>query len=308
VILLRVVSPLVEYTNGATYTIYTPTDTPEEVIGADQVDARHYLKDVAASSVLEGVHTQLEIYTGMAAPMILAVTASEHIDMIVMSSHGRTGFKRWLLGSVAQNVARHSPVPVLLLREREAMATGLHPYMEHPLRVLVPLDGSLLAKAALLPAIHVIAALAAPGQGAIHLVRVVKLDTLPGEVLDPEDKEHMLHRAKTYLQSVVGHLREGLAAELHVAVTWSVALDRDAATGIIRVAENGEDAEGAGVFGACNMIALSTHGRGGLQRWAMGSVAERVASGTRLPVLIVQPQQVESETSEAKIRQAEVRR
>ncbi len=145
-----------------------------------------------------------------------------------------------------------------------------------------------------------------PGEGAIHLVHIVKLDTLSGEVLDPEDKEHMLQRAKTYLQSVVGHVREGLAAELHVTVTWSVALDRDAATGIIRVAENGEDAQGAGVFGACNMIALSTHGRGGLQRWAMGSVVERVLSGTRLPVLIVQPQQVaaESETSETKIRHA----
>lgn len=310
VILLRVISPPVEYGYGASYMIYTPLNVLEEVMEADQADARRYLEGVAASHVLEGVHIQLEVRMGMTVPMIFSIIDSERIDLIVMSSHGRTGFKRWFLGSVAQKVVRHSPVPVLLLRAHEAMTTGLLPYMERPLRVLVPLDGSVVAKAALVPAIHVIAALAAPGQGAIHLVRVVKVDTLPGEVLGPEDKEHMLHRAKTYLQSVVGHIREGLAAELHVAVTWSVALDRDAATGIIRVAENGEDAEGAGVFGACNMIALSTHGREGLQRWAMGSVAERVLSGTRLPVLIVQPQQVEaeSETSEAKIRQAEVRR
>lgn len=306
VILLRVVSPPVEYAYGAAYMLYTPMNVLEEVMEADQADARRYLQGVAASHVLEGVHVQLEVHMGLTVPVIFSIIDSQRIDLIVMSSHGRTGFKRWLLGSVAQKVARHSPVPVLLLREGEAMATGLRPYVERPLRVLVPLDGSLLAKAALLPAIHVIAALAAPGQGAIHLVRVVKLDTLPGEVLDPEDKEHLLHRAKTYLQSVVGHLREGLAAELYVAVTWSVALDRDAATGIIRVAENGEDAQGAGVFGGCNVIALSTHGRGGLQRWAMGSVAERVLSGTRLPVLIVQPQQVESEISEANIRQAEV--
>jgi nucleotide-binding universal stress UspA family protein len=108
------------------------------------------------------------------------------------------------------------------------------------------------------------------------------------------------------LQSVAGHLHEGLAAQLKVAVTWSVVFGGDAATSIIRVAENGEDAEGAGVFGGCDVIALSTHGRGGLQRWAMGSVTERVLSGTRLPVLIVQPQLMEHEASEAKIAHADM--
>jgi len=161
--------------------------------------------------------------------------------------------------------------------------------------VLVPLDGSVLAKAALKPAAQLAAALAAPAQGAIHLVRVVKRDTLPGEVLDPVTKEHLLHKAKTYLAAVSGHVREGIAAELKLAVTWSIALDTDAADAIIRVAEIGEDPEGSGVFGGCDLIALATHGRGGLQRWAMGSVAERVLAGTTLPVLIVRPQPTATE-------------
>ncbi len=306
VILLRVVSPPVEYSNGAAYMIYTPTNVLEEVIEADQADARRYLEGIAASHVLEGIHTQLEVHTGRAAPMIFAMTDAQHIDVIVLSSHGRTSFKRWFLGSVAQKVIRHSSVPVLLLRKREGSTAALYPYIERPLRVLVPLDGSMIAKAALVPAINMIAALAAPGQGAIHLVRVVKLDTLPGEVLDSETKERILHKAKTYLQSVAGHLHEGLAAQLKVAVTWSVVLGGDAAISILRVAENGEDAEGAGVFGGCDVIALSTHGRGGLQRWAMGSVTERVLSGTRLPVLIVEPQHMEHEASEAKIPHADM--
>jgi nucleotide-binding universal stress UspA family protein len=58
------------------------------------------------------------------------------------------------------------------------------------------------------------------------------------------------------------------------------------------VAENGEDAEGAGVFGGCDLIAMATHGREGLQRWAMGSVTERVLHATKYPVLIVRPTQV----------------
>lgn len=104
----------------------------------------------------------------------------------------------------------------------------------------------------------------------------------------------MLHKAKTYLRSITEHLREGIASKLKLAVSWSVALDTNIAHTIIRVAENGEDAEGAGVFGGCDLIAMSTHGRGGLQRWAMGSVTERILQGTRLPLLIVRPQKVES--------------
>ncbi|MFL5659807.1 MAG: hypothetical protein ACJ8BW_00480, partial [Ktedonobacteraceae bacterium] len=82
---------------------------------------------------------------------------------------------------------------------------------------------------------------------------------------------------------------------LKLAVTWSVALDNDAADAIIGVAKNGEDAEGAGVFGGCNFITLDTHGWGGMQRWAMGTVAEGVLAGTTMPVLIVRPQSAATE-------------
>ena len=59
------------------------------------------------------------------------------------------------------------------------------------------------------------------------------------------------------------------------------------------MAENGEDAEGAGAFGRCDLIAIATHGRGGLQHWVMGSIAERVLGATKLPILIVRPESAE---------------
>ena len=91
-------------------------------------------------------------------------------------------------------------------------------------------------------------------------------------------------------------------------MTWSVALDVDAASAIIGVAENGEDVEGAGVFGGCNFIAMATHGRGGLQHWAMGSVAERLLAGTQLPMLIVRSQLAANEEAinQEEAKQAEV--
>ncbi|HEX6478067.1 MAG TPA: universal stress protein [Ktedonobacteraceae bacterium] len=76
-------------------------------------------------------------------------------------------------------------------------------------------------------------------------------------------------------------------------ITTSVALDTDVANAIIRVAERGEDAEGGSVSGRCDAIAMSTHGFGGLQRWAMGSVTGRVLHATRLPLSIVRPMHLE---------------
>jgi len=57
------------------------------------------------------------------------------------------------------------------------------------------------------------------------------------------------------------------------------------------VAEEGEDAQGAGELGRSEVIAMATHGYSGYERWAMGSVTERVLSGTKLPLLIVRPRE-----------------
>jgi nucleotide-binding universal stress UspA family protein len=122
-------------------------------------------------------------------------------------------------------------------------------------------------------------------------------------------KENTLHRAKTYLTSIADHLREGPLAALKLTITWSVAVDDDVAHAIIHMAENGEDAEGAGVFGRCDLIAIATHGRGGFEHWVLGSITERVLGATKLPILIVRPGVTEfnrlsdgGETSEAPIQ------
>jgi nucleotide-binding universal stress UspA family protein len=297
VVLLRVVNPPVDYGYGyGPYLVQTSSSTIENIVQTDLASATHYLESIVAASDLTGVHTTIEVDSGSVAAMILNTVLAQHIDLVVMSSHGDTGLKRWFLGSVAQKVARHASVPVLVLHDHKEQPDGPHPYMERPLRVLVPLDGSASAKAALAPAAQLITALAAPGQGAIHLVRVMGPERLHGgqEDIDTITRDAILYKAKKYLRSITGHLREGIASELKLAITWSVALDTDMAHAIIRVAENGEDAEGVGAFGGCDLIAMSTHGRGGLQRWAMGSVTERVLQGTRLPLLIVRPQGAES--------------
>ncbi len=265
----------------------------QSALDAGQAAVDEYLAGIKQAPELAGIATETTILLGPASSAILAVAESSQADLIVLCSHGYTGMTRWALGSVAEKVARHAQVPVLVLREAGPVPAGLHPDATRPLRALVALDGSALAKAALEPAASLIAALAAPAQGALHLVRVVK-PVIPGrEGKDPEEHEHFLYKAKRYLSSTVEQMRAGLVApavaNLKLPITWSVAINTDVAEGIVRVAENGEDAEGAGVFGRCDVIAMATHGRGGVQRWAMGSITERVLNATKLPLLIVRP-------------------
>jgi nucleotide-binding universal stress UspA family protein len=196
-----------------------------------------------------------------------------------------------MLGSVAEKVSQLAPVPVLVLREDGPVPVPPLPQEGGPLRVLIPLDGSVRAQAAIIPAAQLIAALSAPAQGALHLTRVV---ALPAEVyLSQWEREAILQQAKQYLSSLADQMREGLLAspiaDLKLSITWSVTIDTDIAAAIIRGAEQGEDAEGAGVSGSSQVIAMATHGYSGLLRWVMGSITQRVLHGTRLPLLIVRP-------------------
>jgi len=267
----------------------------QTVIDADLEDASKYLAGVTALPELNGVSTETMTLYGPTAATILSFAYSHDVDVMVMCRHGYTGVTRWIMGSVAEKIARHSAIPVLILREGGPVPVGL-PMDGRPFRVLVPLDGSTRAKAALEPAATLASTLAASGQGALHLMRVVKPHgsetTLTPEQREGEQKQGV-QKAKKYLSSTREHMREGLTArsvkDLGLTMTWSVTVDTDVASAIIRVGENGEDVEGAGVFGGCDVIAIATHGYGGLQRWAMGSVTERVLNAARLPMLIVRP-------------------
>ncbi len=138
-------------------------------------EAESYLRDITImhADVLAGIATEIDITAGAAAPEIFSTARLEEVDLIAMYSHGETGLKRWVFGSVAQEAVRHSPAPVLVLYEH-GMPLRV-PDAAHPLRVLVPLDGSALSEAALEPTIHLLTTWAkAPGGGGeLYLLHVV---------------------------------------------------------------------------------------------------------------------------------------
>ena len=95
-----------------------------------------------------------------------------------------------------------------------------------------------------------------------------------------------VERAKAYLHEAKERLQEHAPK---LTITWCAALDTDAASTIIDIAEHGYLGAGGDRYAGGNVIAISTHGRGGLERWVMGSVTERILNTTKLPVLVVRP-------------------
>jgi nucleotide-binding universal stress UspA family protein len=254
--------------------------------------AKRYLDITAKSGELADIKVETQALFGTAAAEILAAAQALHTDLIVMCSHGYTGFKRWRLGSVAQKVTRHSPVPVLVLYEDGGVPTNLHPGGIRPVRVLVALDGSSLAEATLMPAAHLSAALSAPEPGALHLVRVLTLPNMyeSGHIDSLSvARDRAIAEAHAYLRTVEHRLRGGDMVNLNLLVTSSIVVNTDVADVLIRMAETGEYLQDAAGFEGCDVIALATHGRGGIERWMMGSVTERILGATRLPLLIVRP-------------------
>jgi nucleotide-binding universal stress UspA family protein len=272
-----------------------PPDATDKALSVNHARAIDYLTRLANSDELAGVATAVEVTDSIPAQMILSAARLQQVDAIIMCRHGDAGFRRWALGSVTQKVARHSPVPVFILPEGTDLTTSFPPEGTRPVQVLVGLDGSSLAEAALAPAIHLSVALSAPMQGALHLAHVLPLSALEDEGQDvyaTAATERALSGAKAYLQSVEQQLREDVGARFDLSITSSVTVAMDVAEALIRMAEKGDDTEGGKPVKGYDVIAMATHGREGSQLWVMGSITERVLGTTKLPLLIVRPQEM----------------
>ena len=295
---LPVASRIVRVSRGSIHlltVVGSPLDVAEEydvdpLLSEQRIEteitvATEYLRTIATLSVLDRIQITTEVAHGLPAQYILAAASLGGIDLTLLSSHGRTGFKHWVLGSVAHTLAHESTVPTLVLHEHEAASLLAHTDATRPLRVLVPLDGSPLAEAALEPAAHLVASLA--DRGELHLTQVVKPRRAPAEESFESSLNTKLRaRAVTYLTQVAERW-QAMAKELGITISWSVVLETDVTSALLSMAEPGEQGQGTAGSLGCDLIAISTHGRHGLDRWVMGSVTNRLLNTTKLPILIV---------------------
>jgi nucleotide-binding universal stress UspA family protein len=235
---------------------------------------RDYLKSVVAryrdrlgraltSAVLEG-------------PVAATLARYGHelsADLMVMTTHGRGGIRRAWLGSVADQLIRTSEVPILVVRAHEHDHTPAAKVGE----ILVPLDGSPLAEAVLEP----VTALARLWDAEISLVQVVRPITLTSDPVLPfpvgySDEVTRMRReeAQDYIRDVAERLREAGVKASGVAVLGGAVAET-----LLNLARP----ERVG------LMATATHGRGGVRRLVLGSVADKLVRAAEVPVLVVRP-------------------
>ena len=219
-----------------------------------------------------GITVHGQLLTGSSVRTLSAFIRREQVDLVVMSTHGRGGPARAWLGSVADGLIRHVAVPVLLVPADGAPAAGpLQP--AHIRRVLVALDGSRTAEAACAAAREL-----CEREGAeCTLLRVV---APPMHAISAS----LAHSARYLHEYIEAGRRE---AERYLAgigdpsgriVSRQVAVDHQPARAILQTADEVE----------ADLIAVGTVGAGAIGRALVGSVADRVARGSTVPVLISQ--------------------
>jgi len=197
---------------------------------------------------------------------LVAYAEDQDIDLVVMGTHGRRGVRRMLLGSVTEEVIRRAPCPVYTIQADvdEAPAQAVH-------RILVPVDFSEASETAVRHAMEVARTYGAE----VHLLHVVEEVVYPSAYgIEPAlfPSEEVVARVENTLGEMA---REGTSYEnVQVAATIGYA----PMTILDYVQENEID-----------LVVIATHGRAGLDRMLLGSVAERVIRQSPVPVFVVKP-------------------
>jgi nucleotide-binding universal stress UspA family protein len=232
---------------------------------------RDYLAETADRLKAEGVDVETSYTNGRVVPELRAALERHAADLVVMTTHGRGGLVRFWIGSTADQLVRETRVPTLLLRPGEDEAADVAPPPFQ--RILVTLDGSAEAEQILPHAIS----LGAPGCTDVRLLRIVSPIVplvYPGNRTKGERTDGLETQALSYLGGIATRL-EGSGARVTVDVIANV----NPATAILEYAE----------LERIELIAMATHGRTGVQRLLIGSVADKVMRGAFRPILLLRP-------------------
>ena len=258
---------------------YSPAPThPRQIMANLTGEAYKYLKKTAASLKGSGLTASSLVHHGDPASDIVAEAESEPGTLIAMATHGSSGLARWMLGSVTDKVLHATTNPLLVVRVEEQEATTTEIELEN---VIVPLDESPLAEQVLPHAAYLARAMGLR----IILLRVTPaagdyyrtMEYVPGNFGDIA--QFIDGQALEYLHQVGQKLRgEGLPQ------VEERLLHGHPAAAIVDLARETRH----------SFVAMTTHGRSGIGRWLLGSVADRVVRHSAGPVLMVRPAEEDS--------------
>jgi nucleotide-binding universal stress UspA family protein len=219
-----------------------------------------------------------EMVIGTAADEILRYVTDKQADLVLMATHGRSGLKRIVMGSVADQVLRASKIPVCLVRPWSKENVVYHKGAKSTM--LVPLDGSELAEA-ILPHVDTLARQCGSGVLEIVLMRVCK-PAVSSSYYFPE----MTLSWEEYVE-------QQTATQKKEAEAYLAALEKrlkDSGLTVRSVVFIGNPADEIANYvnkNPVNFIVMSTHARTGISRWAYGSVAEKLLLNTSKMLCLV---------------------
>jgi nucleotide-binding universal stress UspA family protein len=258
--------------------VAAPTYRLAELVELRLADEREreasYLESLTERLSPSGVQIQPALLNGNVAEALAAYVDEQRVDVVAMTTHGRGGLQRAWLGSTTDAMVRRCRAPLLLMRPSDDTREA-HPTSDRTFRrMLVALDGSETAERALGAALRLAITADAPIVLAnVIQPRVASASPYLPHTIQPAHEELAAREQhlKCYLEEV--GQREVLRGR---EVETRIIVDYEPALGILQLAEDtGSD-----------LIVLGTHGRGGLRRMILGSVADKVIRGTHRTVLV----------------------
>jgi len=258
----------------STYIPFVPGEVTIPVYDADllkgQRDRDQAVLDAQVAAIkLQGVRAQAHLVEGIVAEVLAELAVTLNADLTVMSTHGRGGFTRLRLGSVAAAYLTRATAPILLVRSADEVTPPPLPTGT----LLCALDASPFAEGIVAHATTFAAVL----QMRLALMSVAIPQTLPMSPFGTElladvnalDSEEL--RLADYLTGMLPRCPVGTTIRVSTGVTAARAILDEA------------DAIHAGA------IAIATHGRGGIVRLFLGSVADELLRHAPLPILVYRP-------------------
>ena len=253
----------------------------------NKTEAKLYLERIGDRLHIAGLQTEEIVLEGQVAESITEFAQSQEMKLVILSSHGHSGLRKWGISSNTHKLILNAPTSVLIVRAPQLKE---HPYR----RILVPLDGSWRAES-ILP---MVTQLARFHKSQIQVVHIVKRPEMARhmppmqEDIDLSDRivERNREEGLRYLEEV--QLRSPLA---DIAVQHDVIISNNATAALHELVDREE----------IDLVAMSAHGFSGNNQWPYGSMVNNFILYGRVPLLVVQDLPAREEASQVHITSRE---
>src|SRR5262245_24739254 len=236
-----------------------PLDTAA-IAGEMHEAASHEMKKLAARVKTQRVKVESLISAGAVHDVIRRAITTIKPDLIAMGTHGRTGMDRWFLGSQAEWLMRHSPVPVLTISAKERLRRPASR------KILVPTDFS----AGPADALDYALSIAQENDSRITLLHVVNDIAVD---ISRKYRDSIIHGVDTKLQNMVPQ----------AAWDWCEIRTRVEVGHPYQLIEKTLEQQKP------DLLVMNIHGKGMLDRALVGSTAERIVRSAKCPVMLIPP-------------------